>query len=488
MLRSGLLSAKGLFFIVCLWGKQPAAQLQIANVFSHDMVIQRDQPVPVWGTARPGVTVTVHFAGQTHSSEADAAGYWIVRLSPLPASLSPQEMHIQTPGDAIQLKGILTGDVWLCSGQSNMEYPLDRKLKHYAAPQKGPDLAELELKALPKTAPVRYLYAERTLNKFPLFPAKGWISNSDSTVRYVSAIGYFFAKEIYQATGIPIGIISSSWGGTRVEQWTPPKAYSRSPLFSHLVTSDSFRIDDMKPGQMFRGMIEPLLPMAIRGVLWYQGESNCIIEDQDSYPEKMRIMEEYWREIFHNPDLPFYTVQLVPYLYSTRNDPKKHSPELLPLFREAQTACTRLPHTYMVVTTDLVDNLKDIHPSYKWTVAQRLAGQALQQEYGQKGRESFHPQLRSVKRRRKELVVEFSHAEKGFAPVPGDTLSWFSIAGKSGNFVPARARINGRQIGVSAAAVSKPRYIRFAWRENALPDLFSSEGLPAIPFRTDRFK
>lgn len=472
----------------CLFAGNLSAQLKLANVFSNDMVLQRDQEVRIWGTADKGALITLQFAGQTKQATTAMNGKWMIGLSPMPVSAQPQEMQVSAGAEKITLKGILIGDVWLCSGQSNMEYTFDRKLKRYAAPKKGADIAEQELAAMPGPAGIRYLYAERNLKKYPQFPGNGWFTNQDTTVRYVSAIGYFFAKEIYAATGVPIGIISSSWGGTRVEQWTPPQAYTISPTFRNLMTTDTFKIDEMKPGQMYRGMIETLIPMAIKGVLWYQGESNCMIEDQATYREKMIVMEEQWRKDFRYLALPFYTVQIAPYLYSARKDPKKHSEELLPLFWEAQAACTTIPHTYMVVTTDLVDNLKDIHPSYKWTIAHRLAQQALQVEYGKMNNESFSPQFRAAKRKGNQLVVSFDKIPNGFREVSRDSLNWFFIADKSGNFLPASARISGSNVVVSNNSIRKPKYIRFAWNERAMPNLFSKEGLPVIPFRNDSFK
>jgi sialate O-acetylesterase len=487
MLLTAIRPLSILLLICCSFACNLSAQLKLANVFSNDMVLQRDQQVRIWGTAEKGTLVTLQFAGQSKQSTTGENGKWMIELSPMPVSAAAQEMQVYTGSEKITLTGILIGDVWLCSGQSNMEYPLDRKLKHYSGPKRGPDIAEQELAAMPGPAGIRYLYAERNLKKYPQFPGNGWFTNQDTTVRYVSTIGYFFAKEVYAATGVPIGIISSSWGGTRVEQWTPPGAYSISPTFRNLMTTDTFKIDDMKPGQMYRGMIEPLIPMAIKGILWYQGESNCMIEDQASYREKMIIMEEQWRKDFRNAALPFYTVQIAPYLYSARKDPKKHSEELLPLFWEAQTACTTIPHTYMVVTTDLVDNLKDIHPSYKWTIAHRLAKQVLQVEYGKTNNESFSPHFRSAKRKGNQLIISFGQLPDGFREPVGDSLSWFSVADQSGKFLPATASISGSKIIVSNASIRKPKYIRFGWNEKAMPNLFSREGLPIVPFRNDTF-
>ena len=261
------------------------AQLKLPAIFSDNMVLQRNKPLAIWGKAIAGKEVSVSFSTQKKITIADASGNWDLQLDPLLVSSTPEELVIQS-GSTITLHNILVGDVWLCTGQSNMEYPLDRKWKKYAAPKNGNDIAEEELKKPNKVDGIRYLYVEKNLNKFPELPTRGWTNCDDTVLKYISAIGYFFAKEVYEETKVPIGIISSSWGGTRIEQWTPPTAYKLSPIFKDAVTSDTFRIDGMKPGQMYKGMIQPLIPFGIKGILWYQGESNCTIEDQATYPEK----------------------------------------------------------------------------------------------------------------------------------------------------------------------------------------------------------
>ncbi|MEO7310105.1 MAG: sialate O-acetylesterase, partial [Chitinophagaceae bacterium] len=485
---SMLTSIKSLIIslFLCLLSNLMSAQLRVANVFTSNMVLQRDQPIAIWGTTRPSVMVAVHFAGQEVAAKADATGKWSLQLKALPASATPEKLEIYSDTSVISLHNVLVGDVWLCSGQSNMEYPLDRSLKRHAAPGKGTDLAKAEVANTNRPDGIRYLYADRVLNKYPNLPTKGWATGNDTIVNYVSAIGYFFAKELFEKTGIPIGIISSSWGGTRIEPWTQPAAYKTSKIFESVAVGDTFKIDGSKTGQMFKGMIEPLVPMTIKGVLWYQGESNCMIEDQDTYKEKMRLLENNWRDVFHSPKLPFYTVQISPYLYTARKDPKPHSPELLAQFWEAQTQCMELPNTHMVVTTDLVDNLKDIHPSYKWIVAHRLAIQALYTEYNLHEMVVNSPAFKSLKRKKDQLVLSFENIGTGLQSSDGKALSWFTIAGKDKVFVPAEAAVVNDKVVVSAASISKPKYVRFAWNETAMPNLVSKEGLPCIPFRSDR--
>lgn len=467
---------------ICLFATSLNAQLKLAEAFSDNMVLQRDQPVSIWGRAGTGKTVTVQFGGQQKTAIADTAGKWMIVLAPLKVSATPQNLVIKSE-ETITLKNILVGDVWLCGGQSNMEYTFDRKLKKYAAPKNGVDEA---LEELTKTKPdgIRYMYVERTLNKIPVLPTKGWTDGNDTLVRYASAIGYFFAKEIYEKTKVPVGIISSTWGGTRIEQWQPDWSYEQSATFKDSITGPNFKIDGMHPGQMYKGLIEPLIPFTIKGVLWYQGESNLMVEDQQTYPAKFELLLNTWRNLFKNDHLPFYYVQISPYLYTARKDAKKHTTSSLPEFWEAQTKCLQFKNTGMVVTTDLVDNLSDIHPSYKWKVGHRLALVALNKTYGQKQVLYSGPVYKSAKIKKNTIVLQFINVGSGLTTNDGNALSWFSIAGEDGKFVAATAEIKGDKVIVSASEVAKPKYVRFAWDEKAQPNLINKEGLPAVPFRT----
>ncbi|MGF2413089.1 sialate O-acetylesterase [Ferruginibacter sp.] len=469
---------------ICLLATAITAQLKIAEAFSNNMVLQRDKPLTIWGSSIAGTQVIVQFATKQKETFTDSAGKWAIVFEPLAMSATPQNLTVVSGNlPTLTLKNILVGDVWLCGGQSNMEYPLDRKMKRYAAPKKGIDEAEAALTESKPDA-IRYLYVEKDLKKNPVLPTKGWTDGNDTLVRYASAIGYFFAKDIYQKTKVPIGIITSSWGGTRIEQWQPEWSYENSKAFKDSITSPNFKIDGIHPGQMYKGLIEPLIPFAIKGVLWYQGESNAMVEDQKTYPLKFELLLNTWRNLFKDASLPFYYVQIAPYLYTVRKDKKIHSSQLLPEFWEAQTKSLLLKNVGMVVTTDLVDNLADIHPSYKWTVGRRLALVALEKTYGQKQMAWSGPQYASAKRKQNSIVLSFHHKGTGLASSDGNALTWFSIAGKDGKFVPATAVIVADKVIVSSGEIEKPRYVRFAWDEKAQPNFISREGLSALPFRT----
>ncbi len=458
------------------------ADVTLPKVISSNMVLQRNAKVPIWGKADVGEKVTVSFAGQTVSTIADAEGKWSITLKSLKLNAMPSDMIIS--GDnKITLSNILVGDVWLCSGQSNMEYPLDYRLKKYTAPAKGTNVALEEL-SKPKSDKIRYILAEKSKETNDILSV-GWINSNDTLLRYISAVGYFFGKNIYEQTNVPIGIISSSWGGTQIEEWTPPSVYEKSPIFKSQTTEKNFKIDGMTPGLKFASMIQPIVPFALKGMLWYQGETNYMKEDQATYPEKMKLMLETYRLLFKNPKMPFYYVQIAPYLYSKREkDKKQHTPEGLPEFWEAQTSFLSTPNTGMIVTTDLVDKLSDIHPSYKWEAARRLSLWALAKDYNKKIVYQS-PSYKSMKIKDGKIILSFTNIGSGLISKDGEALSWFTIAGVDGNFVPAKAEIKGKTVVVWTDEVKQPVMLRFAWNERAMPNLCNKEGLPVIPFRTN---
>ncbi len=447
------------------------------------MVLQRGKPVAIWGKATANEKVSVSFANQTKMTVTDTAGNWQVKLDALKASAVPRKMIIEG-SNRIELENVVVGEVWLCSGQSNMEYPLDRRLKKYAASKRGEDLAEQELKS-ERNPLIRVLYVEKKLQAE--LPTKGWAESKDTIVRYVSAAGYFFAKVLARELKVPVGIISTSWGGTRVEQWTPPTAYEQSPLFKDTIAGKpNFKIDGMVPGKMFEGMLLPIIPYTIKGFLWYQGESNLMVHDTTSFVAKTRLLLDTRRGLWNDKALPFYYVQIAPHNYSKRlKDRFPHGTDLLPYYWEAQAKCLDFPNSGMVVTTDLVDDLSNIHPGYKWEVGRRLSLWALAKDYGKKLVYSG-PLYSSMKVNGNSIELSFTQTGSGLISADGQALSWFTIAGADHHFVPAQAVIKGNKVIVSSTVVLHPVAVRFAWDESAMPNLCNKEKLPASPFRTDR--
>jgi len=470
---------RGLLLVPCFLLLLSAhAQIRLPKIIGSNMVLQRNQPVPVWGWTSAGKTVKVKFAGQQKGAVADANGYWKVMLSPLSISDKPQSMVITSDTSKIELTNILVGEVWLGGGQSNMEYLM--KLAH-AKPAKGIDSAALELGT---TNPqIRLFKVEKKLS-LPDVTTTGWNESGGVALEQFSAPAYYFAKCLYNTLHVPIGMIASSWGGSRIEPWTPISAYEELPAFKNEVVIKPLVIDSMAPGKDYESMIHPLAPFALHGFIWYQGESNCIINDSTRYADKYQALVDSWRKVWNNDKLPFYSVLIAPCTYTKRKDPVKHTPLTLPQFWEAQVLALKIPYTEMINVSDLVDNVRDIHPSYKWEVGRRLALVALAKDYGYKKTVYSGPRYKGMQIKGDKVILQFDYAN-GLKTNNGKPVDNFSIAGADGRFVPAVAEISGSTVVVSSPDVIKPVNVRFAWIETAMPNLVNSAGLPAFPFRTN---
>ncbi|HWB86406.1 MAG TPA: sialate O-acetylesterase [Bryobacteraceae bacterium] len=460
----------------CSLGAQ--AEVTLPKIIGENMVLQRGRAVPIWGHAAPGETVTVRFAGQEKKATADSSGNWRVELRPLTASSTPASMTI-SGSNAIVLNNVLVGEVWLGSGQSNMEYPMGG----FPAPERRAPTEPMWKEMAAANCPQLRLFKVEKVLSHPDVTSKGWQACDADTLRTFSAVAYYFGKELQHELDVPIGLIQSAWGGSRIEPWTPVSGYQAVPAFREQTAKDPVLIDNMKPGAYFESMVLPLAPFPIRGVIWYQGESNCVLEDMATYPEKMRALIDSWRTTWSSPALPFYYVQIAPYTYSARQ--VKHNPEVEPEFWEAQSRALQIPNTGMVVTTDLVTELNNIHPDNKWDVGHRLALWALAKDYGRKDLVYSGPVFKSMKVKGGRAELSFRYASDGLTSRDGKPLSDFTIAGEDGKFVAATATIQGKNVIVSSPEVAHPSAVRFAWTETSMPNLANKAGLPAAPFRTD---
>lgn len=430
------------------------------------------------GTAKPDEQVTVQFKDQQKSVKADEAGNWKVTLKPLKASSVPAELTIRGT-NTIVLKDILVGEVWLCSGQSNMEFTMRKSEKTKPWKQIGEwvdPVHELERAHNPE---IRiFLVNRKTLAK-PEASHAGWSIAQDSALRSFSAPAYFFAKKLQQELGVPIGVISSAVPGSRIEPWISEAAFQQDEQFRNQKIEGD-------PGKFYESMIRPLAPLTLRGFLWYQGESNCFLKETLTYTQKMNTLIASWRSVFEDSSLPFYYVQLAPHTYSESKGNKiPLTKEFLAEFREAQTNALQIPHTGMIVTTDLADSIPDIHPTYKWEIGRRLALVALHQTYHQKNEDSG-PIFQKMKQKKGSLQLYFDHAQSGLVSQDGKPLRDFEIAGEDQVFVPAQAEIKGKTLVVSSPKVTNPKTVRFGWYERSQPNLFNKEGLPARPFQTGK--
>ena len=458
-----------------------SAEVILPKVIGHNMVLQRLKTVPIWGTASPGEKITVSFGAQRKETIASDSGKWVVKLNPMEASELPREMIISGT-NTIKLKNILVGEVWLCSGQSNMEYAM-RKNSKIQGTVKGKKPLEDDL--LTANNPNIRIFLVRRKYMSPDSTHNGWDQASGTALKDFSAVGYFYAKEMYQKLHIPIGMISSAVPGSRIEPWIEAKRLEISPKMKDGKVLESLTSDGGDPGKFYNTMIEPLIPFSIRGFLWYQGESNCFLNENIRYAYKFKTLIESWRSDWGNLNMPFYFVQIAPYNYSSSKDVRPHSPENLPEMWEAQSLALTLPNTGMITITDLVDSIVDLHPAYKWEVGRRLSLVALNKTYGFTEIISSGPTFKGMKITKNKIEVTFTNTGSGLISRNGKPLDWFTIAGADGKFVPAKAEIIGDKVIVSSSEVKNPVVVRFAWNEAAQSNFINKEGLPAVPFRSN---
>ncbi|MFT5241272.1 MAG: sialate O-acetylesterase [Kiritimatiellia bacterium] len=496
------------------------AAVKVAGIFGHDMVLQRQVPVSVWGWAEAGEDVTVSFAGQSKQAKAQDDGTWMVKLDAMQASAEARAFSVNT----ITFTNVVVGEVWLCSGQSNMEWALSRAInsKQEIADAKHPL--------------IRLVTTPRTHSAVPRKDLSlTWSSCTPASVAGFSAVGYFFGRSLQQELDVPIGLINSSWGGTRVEPWTPPEGFRRVPELKSI----SDKVDALSPGSeagklanqalisavkawvplaeaavlagehpaalpvstklsgnraatmIYNEKIHPIVPYTLRGAIWYQGESNG--EEGISYFHKKKALIEGWREVW-GQDLAFYFVQLADFR-TPNTDPK--GGDGWAKLREAQRMTLTLPHTGMAVITD-IGNGGNIHPANKQDVGHRLALWALAKDYGQSDLVHSGPLYKSHTVSSNEIHVAFDHVgsglmagirKKGLEPTTESAdgvLKHFAIAGADKVWAWADGRIEGDKVVLSAKTVAAPVAVRYAYTTNpAGANLYNKEGLPASPFRTD---
>ncbi|MDB5149432.1 MAG: sialate O-acetylesterase [Mucilaginibacter sp.] len=471
-----LLKYSWLMICICCFANS-RAQVVLPKVLGNNMVLQRNAPVPIWGTAAAGEKVTVKFSKQTKTTVTDASGNWLIKLDPMPASAKSATLIISGK-NTIKLENILVGEVWLCSGQSNMQYEMRKnsKVKKPDTSTVNSPVDELDRAHNPQ---IRiFLVTQKNLLK-PDSTHSGWSVAKDSALRAFSAAGYFFAKNLQHDLKVPVGIISSAVSGSRIEPWVSQDAFDAIPYFK----ANNIKIDG-DPGKFYTKMIEPLAPFALKGFLWYHGESNCFLGETISYTYKMEALINNWRKLWGDKTLPFYYVQIAPYYYTQGKGPVTYTPFTEPELREAQATALQIPHTGMIITTDLNDDLKNIHPPFKWEIGRRLELQALANTYKQPVAFSG-PVYKSMKISGNKIIMEFDYTGTGLLSHDGKPLTDFTIAGADGNFVTANAIIKRNTVEVSARTVAKPVAARFAWSESAQPNFYNKDGLPAAPFRTD---
>lgn len=441
------------------------ADVTLPKVFTDHMVLQRDKLLPIWGWAEPGEQVAVTVGGNSAAATADDEGRWKVTMPKMSSAAEPLDITIRGNNELI-VRDVLVGEVWICSGQSNMEWSLTRALN-----------PEQEIAAADHPR-LRLFTVKKTRADSPASDVVGeWSVCTPESAAGFSAVAYFFGRHLQQHLDVPIGLINTSWGGTPAEYWTPKTVFDNDPAMLEPVDHPYAQKVLTTPSILYNGMIAPLIPFACRGVIWYQGESNVSMASQ--YHRLFTSMITSWREAWGQGDFPFLFVQIAPWDYSgIASWPRSGVPRI----REAQLQTLTLPKTGMVVTTD-IGNLKDIHPKNKQEVGRRLGLSARAIAYGEK-LEHSGPLFKSVRFEGDRAIVSFTHVGGGLR-VKGQELTEFQIAGEDKNFVPATAEIDGRTVVVHSDEVANPTAVRFGFSDVALPNLFNESGLPASPFRTD---
>ena len=519
-----LLAAVAALCAMVMVSAPATAAVRMPAVFSQNMVLQADMPVPVWGWAAASEKVTVKFAGQEKSATACAEGKWMVKLDAMKASAAAGKMTVTgADGKAIAIGNVLVGEVWLGSGQSNMEMGVGGCLdvNNVAADANYPTIRMFTVAKRPSGEPKDDVIGQ-------------WVVCSPGAVRGFSATSYFFGRRIHKDLGVPVGLIHSSWGGTRIEPWTPPCGFAavaelkdlakqvadgpanyRKQVATAIDAIEAWLPEAKKalaaqgtvptapamprhplngsgsPTGLYNGMIHGLIPYAFRGALWYQGESNG--GEGESYYHKMRALIGGWRQLWGEGDFPFYFVQLATFMGPNA---KPEGGDGWAKVLEAQAFSLSIPNTGMAVLSDLGD-ASDIHPRNKQDVGDRLALWALAKDYGKKDVVYSGPAFKSAKVEGSTMVISFDHVGSGLMvgkkdglnpvqEVPGGQLKGFAIKGDDGEWQWADAKIVGQTVVVSSKDVSKPTAVRFAYTTNrAHCNFYNKEGLPAVGFRTD---
>lgn len=456
------------------------SQITLPKILGHNMVLQQQKKVPVWGTATAGEKITVTFVNQTKTTVANQSGNWSVKLNAMKASFTPREMTIKGK-TTIVLKNILVGEVWLCSGQSNMEYAM-RKYSDYKTKTKGYHPPEDDLNNANNTNIRIFLDRRKYMDPSP--EHLGWDAAMGKPLVDFSAVGYYFAKDLYAKLNVPIGMISAAVPGSRIEPWIESSKLEIEPKLKNGKILDKLSNDGGDPGKFYDTMIQPLIPFALKGMLWYQGESNCFLGENIRYAYKLKTLIKSWRSDWQDKKLPFYFVQIAPYNYSASKD-RPLTTETLPEFWEAQKLALNLKNTATVTITDLVDTISELHPGYKWEIGRRLSMVAANKAYNQKNVVYSGPVFQKMTIVNNTIEVSFFNTGSGLTSRDGKPLKWFSIAGADGKFVSAKAAIKDNKVIVSSSEIQHPYEVRFGWNEATQSNFINKEGLPAVPFRSD---
>lgn len=498
--------------VIAMAAQSLLADVVLPSVYNHDMVIQRDLKVPVWGWADPGEKVKVSFAGQTHETVADDQAKWSIHLNPMQASAEDRNLTVSGTENTVVVARVLVGDVWICSGQSNMEWSVS------ASDKATQDAAN----AKDGNKNIRLFRVPNHIQALqPLADVQGsWTRATTHQIRAFSAVGFSFGAKLEEALNIPIGLIDTSWGGTAIESWISPEGYrsishpvpepneQQKASLAHSQQQVANVMEQWKKksnyaskssqsipspivsemsqngiGGIYNAMVAGLTPFGVKGAIWYQGESNRGRVYPD-YATKLKALVQGWRENFTSDKLSFYLVHIAPFDYNRGNRSADDTILCENIWRSQYKAASEIEHCGVIPTHDTIDgNLKDIHPRDKLTVGQRLAAMALQKDYQQKVVASG-PVFNKAEVQGSKIKVTFKQVDQGLTTSNSKEPSHFEISEDGINFLPARATIEGNDVLVWNDTIKSPAHVRMGWSEVAIPNLKDKNGWPVFQFTT----
>ena len=443
------------------------SSVRLPAIIGSHMVLQQKSEVNFWGWANPGEKIILKAGWDTtsYSTVGSRGAKWIIKIK-TPSAGGSYTIMINGQNE-IKLEDVLIGEVWICSGQSNMEWSGDQGVKQSI--EEAPNSFNTN---------IRLFYIPKTTSDYLQENCDGtWkVCNAESMIHF-SSIGYFYGKQLQKELNIPIGLINDNWGGTSAEVWTPAELVIEDPALSRAAAEldPSYPYWPILPGETFNAMVNPITKYNIAGVIWYQGESNA--RTYDTYGPLFKKMIGAWRKAW-GKDFPFYYVQIAPYTYGQNN--------IGALLREVQTSCLDYPNTGMVVISDLVDDTTNIHPQNKKDVAARLTNLALSETYHKTGLAYKSSMFKSMKIEKNKIRIVFNNADNGLISRGGDPKEFY-IAGDDKNFLPAIVKIEGNTVLVYNKKIKSPVAVRFGFSNTSIPNLFSREGLPVNLFHTDEW-
>lgn len=447
------------------------ADVKLPAIINNNMVLQQQSTVPLWGKASANKTVriTTSWDKKSYKAGSDKNGEWRVNVT-TPSAGGPYTITFDD-GQKLQLNNVLIGEVWVCSGQSNMVMPL----KGY---RNQPTLNGNDIIANAANINIRLFQVQRAVSNVPLDDCKGsWEVSSPESAAGYSAVGFQFAQQLQKILNVPIGVIESDWGGTPIEPWMDKASLASFPEVKIPTANDAAKAEARRPTCLFNGMIAPITGYGIKGFLWYQGENNA--RNPAGYDELMAAMVNGWRKLWNRGNLSFYYVQIAPFRYPYDKDS-------IPVLREKQQkAQSKIPNSGMVVSID-AGNEFTVHPDDKTVISKRLLYWALGDTYHQKGVAYRSPYYKSQEIKDGSAVLIFIDAANGFTSYD-KKIEGFEIAGSDKNFYPAEAKIAGTTIKVQSDKVPHPVSIRYGFKDFDPGNLYNTEGLPVAPFRTDNW-